>query len=96
MKLTIDGKDYELPEFSAADFDDWPEQVEILQTGKDRKYTEVHAAAIKILTGFVKVHFPDLEDRSIKRAIPNKDVMKLVGELLYGKKDDAPTTLSSV
>jgi hypothetical protein len=95
MKLTVDGKEYELPEFSAADFDDFRAEVEILQAYKEKSYLEVHAAYAKILTGFVKIHFPGLEERSIKRAIPNRSVEKIVVELLYGKKDDAPATATA-
>lgn len=94
MKLTIDGKDYEFPEFSAADFDDWKADIEVANnTAKDKTFIDVQGAAIKVLVGFAKASFPELsDDRAIKKAIPSRLAIRMFGELLYGKKDDAPPT----
>jgi hypothetical protein len=104
MKLTIQGKDYEFPEFSAADFDDWKSEIEIANnTAKDKTFIDVQGAAVKVLVEFAKASFPELahadnpvderlKDRAIKKSIPSRLAIKMFGELLYGKKDDAPAT----
>jgi hypothetical protein len=94
MKITIAGKEYDTPEFSAADFDDWREQIEIVNnTAKERSYMDLQAASIKVIVGFLQANFPELTDeRAIKKAIPNSRVIAMFGELLYGKKDAAPPT----
>ncbi len=74
MKLTISGKEYELPEFSAADFDDWRTEIEIVNASKDRTYPEVQDASIKVIVGFLQASFPELTDeRAIKKAIPAQE-----------------------
>ncbi len=91
MKLTINGKEYETPEFSAADFDDWRLEIETVNNaGKDKSYMEVQAASIKVIVGFFQATFPELTERDIKKSIPSKSVIPMFGELLYGKKDAAP------
>ncbi len=90
MKLTISGKEYETPEFSAADFDDWRAEIEIVNASKDRAYLEVQDASIKVIVGFLQASFPELTDEwAIKKSIPARRVIPTFGELLYGKKDDA-------
>jgi hypothetical protein len=95
MKLTIAGKEYETPEFSAADFDDWRSEIELINNAsKDKTFMEVQAASIKVIVGFIQANFPELQDdRDIKKAIPAARVIPLFGELLYGKKDgDSPVS----
>lgn len=91
MKLTINGKEYETPEFSAADFDDWRAEIETVNNAsKDKSYMEVQAASIKVIVGFFQANCSDLTERDIKKAIPSRSVITTFGELLYGKKDAAP------
>src|ERR1700731_4433920 len=94
MKLTISGKEYETPEFSAADFDDWRAEIGIVNNAaKDKSYMDIQAASIKVIIGFLKACFPELtDDRAIMKSIPNRLVISIFGELLYGKKDAAPPT----
>ena len=79
MKLTISEKEYDTPEFSAADFDDWRAEIEIVNnTGKDRTYLDVQAASIKVIVGFLQASFPELDDpRAIKKAIPSRNVIPM-------------------
>ena len=92
MKLTISGKEYETPEFSAADFDDWRAEIQTVNNAsKDKTYIEVQSASIKVIVGFLQASFPELTDeRAIKKTIPSRRVIPTFGELLYGKKDAAP------
>jgi|ERR1700680_2298843 len=92
MKLTINGKEYETPEFSAADFDDWRSDIELVNNAsKDKTYMQIQASSIKVIVGFLQASFPELTDeRAIKKSIPNSKVITFFGELLYGKKDVAP------
>jgi hypothetical protein len=94
MKLTISGKEYVLPDFSAADFDDWTTEIEAANnTAKDKNFMQVQSAAIRVIVGFVQACYPELTDeRAIKKAIPSRSVIQMFAELLYGKKDDAPPT----
>jgi hypothetical protein len=88
LKLTISGKEYETPEFSAADFDDWRPEIEIVNNAsKDKTYIEVQTASIKVIVGFVKANFPELQDdRAIKAAIPSRSVIPPLASCCTGKK----------
>ena len=91
MKLTISGKEYETPEFSAADFDDWRTEIETVNNAtKDKTFMDVQSASIKVIVGFVQANFPELTERDIKKAIPSGNVIPTFGDMVYGKKDAAP------
>jgi hypothetical protein len=90
LKLTISGKEYETPEFSAADFDDWRTEIETVTTTKNKTVMDVQTASIKVIIGFLQANFPELTDElAIKKAIPSRNVIPTFGELLYGKKEAA-------
>jgi hypothetical protein len=96
LKLTISGKEYETPEFTAADFDDWRAEIETVNSAtKNKTFMDVQTASIKVIVGFLQASFPELQDeRAIKVAIPSRSVIPIFGEMLYGKKDVAPIATS--
>jgi hypothetical protein len=93
MKLKIKDKDYEVPEMSAADFDDFAEEIKATQAYDKANWIEGRGTVLKVIVSFLKSYYPDLkdlDDRDIKAGIPNSQIAKIFPLMLNGPKEDAP------
>jgi len=95
MKLTIDGKPYDVPVLNAADYEDFEDL--LLKVGDDTvHYLQRNKAAVGLVVAKLRQVYPELEERPIKQAIMMPQLWKLFGWVTQGKNGEAqPPTAES-
>jgi len=88
MKLTIDGKPYDVPVLNAADYEDFEDMLR-KTADSELHFIDRNKAVVGILASKMQRTYPELELIQIKRSITMPQLMPMFNWICLGKNDVA-------